>query len=133
TIEVSVPSQPSFVITARAGYWVDPPLRPRTVRPPTVADTLADRFDSGDMIGFETVVNEQRDVAALLRTVRTSPPVRPADGRRDGAFAIELARVALWRDQPRANEEALRLLAHYDGLMRHPIAPDGLECGWYWA
>lgn len=138
TIDVTVPGRPSFSIVARSGYWIDPP-RPApqpaatAAAPATPIDALARVFETRNQPAFMAAVAARGDVAALMREIRTSPGRWPDTPRLDMVFALELARVALTRDDPRANEEAARLLAHYHALVRHPLGPDEFECGWYWA
>lgn len=137
TIEVAVPGHPSFTIAARAGYWIDSP-RPTSARStaattPRPVDALARAFETGNQRAFAAAVAEYGDIAGLMREVRTSPGRWPSRPRLDMVFALELARNALIRDEPRVNEEALRLLAHYHTLVRDPLGPDAFECGWYWA
>lgn len=138
TIEVTVPSRPSAVVSARRGYWIDPPspnVMPAVEgpAPSTPLAALARVFETGDGPAFVVAVDRSADVNALLRAARTSPAQLPASPRLDLVFGLELARAALRRDDARTLEEVGRLLAHYDALVRHPFGPDEFECAWHGA
>jgi tetratricopeptide (TPR) repeat protein len=94
---------------------------------------FADAFDRGDYVALHTQLNEAKDLANVVRAVRTTDGLWPDNSRRQAVFALELSLAALRHENGFAREQGLRLLAEYTARVRQPRGADAFECTWLWA
>lgn len=94
---------------------------------------FADTFERGDYAGLQRQLAEAKDLANIIRALRTSAaPPWPEAPRRAAVFALEVAVAGLRSDNGFARDQASRLLAEYSTRVRHPGGADAFECTWLW-
>jgi VWFA-related protein len=134
---LAVPKRGAVVTTSRAAAPApapEPPPAPSPA-PRRVAagvQALADLYERRDYAGLQAQLAATRDLATLLRDYRTGDSPWPGAPRRAAALALELALNGLHHDNGFVRDEAIKVLAQYQTLVRQPAGSDAFECSWYW-
>jgi VWFA-related protein len=108
----------------------EPPPPPRRVVPPEI-QSLADAYDRKAYDSVQRTISQSRDLANLIRAMRTSDSPWPNDPKRSAVFALELGLAGLRSDNGYARDEGGRLLSEYHARVRQPNGPDAFECWWF--
>jgi tetratricopeptide (TPR) repeat protein len=139
-IEVRAARRVPYRIQARTGYGVDesasspppPPPTPPAGLPRTLEDLIA-AYSGGHYQRVVTGLRALPDPERALREFAEGGNPWPAMPRREAAFALELAEPGLFSTQPAGREAALRMIARFGRLVRHPLEADVFERYWHFA
>jgi VWFA-related protein len=145
-VKVTIPSQPSYEVHARRGYFVDAPGRtpsPKTspetpdlrlsfATRVTIAD-LAQAYGQGNYEGFVSALRRVPNRGELIRDFRAAGNPWPDNPNRESAFVLELADAAFQSPRLEDRDAAKRLLAAHRPLVRGPFGPEAYEKYWLWA
>jgi tetratricopeptide (TPR) repeat protein len=137
-IDVRVPRRAQYRIQARTGYGVDEraPSPPPPTTPPGLPRTLEELIEAYSGGHYERVLSGLRALPDPERTLREFDEAAnpwPAMPRREAAFALDLAEPGLFSTRPDGREAALKMIARFGRLVRHPLEADVFERYWHFA
>ena len=136
-IDVRVPRRAQLRIQARTGYGVDEPTPsppPTTVsNQPRTLEELIEAYSGGHYDRVLSGLRALPDPERTLREFDEGGNPWPAMPRREAAFALELAEPGLFSARPDGREAALKMLARFGRLVRHPLEADAFERYWHFA
>jgi hypothetical protein len=93
---------------------------------------FAAAFGRGDYGGFHEQLGHTKDLANLIRALRSSDAPWPESPERGAVFALEIAVAGLRDDNGFARDQGARLLAEYNMRVSRTRVADQFECSWLW-